>query len=200
MGEHAARDFPQEVLQPHGSNRQPSGWSSTTCDHTAPRLGELGCERDRWKNNRAENSHRPARWRERGVQRFKSAGSAQKFLSTHATAYNTSSHHVLRTAAMSTWREVVAAARKSLWRRPLALFARQCDDAFRPSKRARNPPKRPILGECDSVSPGHCTFGLRSSCERAELRLAFVTRMAPVSTLADTGSPFEAARAVLTPS
>jgi hypothetical protein len=116
------------------------------------------------------------------------------------SSHLTSSHHVLRTATMSTWREVVAAARKSLWLRPLALFARQCDDAFRPSKRARNPPKRPILGECDSVSPGHCTFGLRSSCERAELRLAFVTRMAPVSTLADTGSPFEAARAVLTPS
>ena len=168
MGEHAARDFPQEVWQLHGSDRQPSGWSSTTCDHMAPRLGELGIERgrerDRWKNNRAENSHRAARWRERNVQGFKSAGSAQKFLSTHATAYNTfnvqplsshltSSRHVLRIAAMSTWREVVAAARKSLWRRPLALFARQCDDAFRPSKRARNPPKRPILGECDSVLP-----------------------------------------------
>ena len=41
-------------------------------------------ERGRWKNNRAENSHQPTRRRERKMQRFKSAGSAQKFLSTHA--------------------------------------------------------------------------------------------------------------------
>ena len=35
-------------------------------------------------NNRAENSHLPIRQRERRMQRFKSAGSAQRFLSTHA--------------------------------------------------------------------------------------------------------------------
>jgi putative transposase len=72
-------------------------------------------ERGRWKNNRAENSHR-----ERKMQRFKSACSAQKFLSAHAAMYNTfnvqrhltsaQSHRVLRAAATSTWREVVAAA------------------------------------------------------------------------------------------
>ena len=85
---------------------------------------DLGIEclhqRGRWKNNRAENSHQPTRRRERKMQRFKSARSAQKFLSTHAAFYNTfnvqrhlisaQSHRVLRTAAMSTWREVVAAA------------------------------------------------------------------------------------------
>ena len=37
-------------------------------------------ERGRWKNNRAENSHQPTRRRERKMQRFKSPGSAQKFL------------------------------------------------------------------------------------------------------------------------
>ena len=41
------------------------------------------------KNNRAENSHLPVRQRERRMQRFKSARSAQRFLSTHATVYNT---------------------------------------------------------------------------------------------------------------
>jgi len=35
-------------------------------------------------NNRAENSHQPVRRRERKMQRFKSAGSAQRFLSVHA--------------------------------------------------------------------------------------------------------------------
>jgi transposase-like protein len=35
-------------------------------------------QRGRWKNKRAENSHQPTRRRERKMQRFKSAGSAQK--------------------------------------------------------------------------------------------------------------------------
>jgi putative transposase len=41
-------------------------------------------ERGRWRNNRAENSHQPTRRRERKMQGFKSPGSAQRFLSTHA--------------------------------------------------------------------------------------------------------------------
>jgi transposase-like protein len=77
-------------------------------------------ERARWKNNRVENSHRPTRRRECKMQRFKSAGSAQKFLSIHAAVYNTfnvqrhlasaQTHRTLRAVAMSTWREAVAAA------------------------------------------------------------------------------------------
>ena len=38
---------------------------------------------------RAENSHQPVRRRERKLQRFKSPGSAQRFLSVHAAVYNT---------------------------------------------------------------------------------------------------------------
>src|SRR5580658_3319679 len=76
-------------------------------------------ERGRWKNNRAENSHQPTRRRERKMQRFRSARSAQKFLSTHAAVCNifnvqrhlisAQTHRVLRAAAMTTWREVAAA-------------------------------------------------------------------------------------------
>ena len=77
-------------------------------------------ERGRWKNNRAENSHQPTRRRERKMQRFKSPGSAQKFLSTHAAVFNTfnvqrhltsaPTHRILRDAAMNTWRQAAAAA------------------------------------------------------------------------------------------
>jgi putative transposase len=77
-------------------------------------------DRGRWKNNRAENSRQPTRRRKRKMQRFKSAGSAQKFLSTHAAAYNifnvqrhltsAQSHRALRSAAMTTWREAAAFA------------------------------------------------------------------------------------------
>jgi putative transposase len=90
----------------------------------APEARDLGIEhlheRGRWRNNGLRIRIRPTRRRERKIQRFKSACSAQKFLSVHAAVYNTfsvqrhltsaQSHRVLRAAAMTTWREVVAAA------------------------------------------------------------------------------------------
>src|ERR687885_1686237 len=43
-----------------------------------------------WRqNNRAEVSHQPTRRRERKMQGFKSAGSAQRFLSVHSAVHNT---------------------------------------------------------------------------------------------------------------
>jgi putative transposase len=72
------------------------------------------------KNNRAENSHQPVRRRERKQQRFKSPGSAQRFLSMHATVHNTFnlqrhlvSRRTLRTfraEAMQAWQIATAAA------------------------------------------------------------------------------------------
>ena len=72
------------------------------------------------ENNRAENSHLPIRRRERKQQRFKSQGSAQRFLATHAAVYNTfnvqrnlirrSTLRHLRTAAMATWNAATLSA------------------------------------------------------------------------------------------
>src|SRR6202795_2524656 len=70
-------------------------------------------------NNRAENSHQPTRRRERKMQRFKSPGSAQRFLSVHAAVQNTfnvqrhltsrRTLRVLRDEAFRTWRAATAA-------------------------------------------------------------------------------------------
>jgi putative transposase len=76
-------------------------------------------ERGRWRNNRAENSHQPTRRRERKMRRFKSPGSAQRFLSVHAAVQNTfnAQRHLvsrrtlraLRDEAFRTWRAAAAA-------------------------------------------------------------------------------------------
>jgi len=71
------------------------------------------------RNNRAENSHQAVRRRERKLQRFKSARSAQRFLSMHA-AHNTfnlprhlisrSTLRTFRTEAATEWRIAAAAS------------------------------------------------------------------------------------------
>jgi transposase-like protein len=72
------------------------------------------------KNNRAENSHQPVRRREHKMQRFRSARSAQRFLSIHAAVHNTfnlqrhlisrSTLRIFRTEAAAQWQAAVAAA------------------------------------------------------------------------------------------
>ena len=70
------------------------------------------------QNNRAEVSHQPVRRRERKMQRFKSPGSAQRFLSMHSAVYNTFNlqRHLIsrrtlsafRAEAMEQWRAAAA--------------------------------------------------------------------------------------------
>src|SRR5919202_806084 len=64
------------------------------------------------KNNRAENSHQVLRRRERKLQRFKSAGSAQRVLSTHAAVYNTFNvqRHLVSRRTLRTFRAEAAKA------------------------------------------------------------------------------------------
>jgi putative transposase len=85
----------------------------------------LGCK-DRHRrgrlrdNNRVENSHLVIRRRERKQQKFKSQGSAQRFLSTHSAVYNvfnTQPHlirrptlRLFRAQAHQTWAAATAAA------------------------------------------------------------------------------------------
>ncbi len=123
---HAALKLMRKLLRRYGF--APTTFVTDNLRSYGAAARHLGMERrhrtGRWRNNRAENSHQPTRRRECKMQAFKSAGSAQRFLSSHAAVYNTfnvqrhltsaSTHRAFRAAAMSTWREVVAAARETL--------------------------------------------------------------------------------------
>ena len=71
-------------------------------------------------NNRAENFHQPVRRRERKMQRFKSPGSAQRFLNIQSAVYNNFyvQRHLLRRSvfkrfridAFNVWKAAAAAA------------------------------------------------------------------------------------------
>src|SRR5215213_2774987 len=74
-------------------------------------------------NNRAENSHQPARRRERQMKRFKSPGQAQRFLSAHDQINNlfhlrrdhrpATQYRAARTQAFQTWAEVTGVAARA---------------------------------------------------------------------------------------
>ncbi|WP_199726506.1 hypothetical protein [Teichococcus wenyumeiae] len=70
-------------------------------------------------NNRAENSHRPTRRRERLRQRFNSTGQARRFLSAHSIIYGhfrprrhlmtAGEYRRIRTKAFRIWRQETCA-------------------------------------------------------------------------------------------
>jgi len=78
-------------------------------------LPQVEHRQSRYLNNRAENSHRPTRRRERQMQRFKSPGQAQHFLSAHAFIHGhfhprrhlmtAAAYRTIRSEAFNGWRQ-----------------------------------------------------------------------------------------------
>ena len=78
-------------------------------------------QQSRYLNNRAENSHRPTRRRERQMQRFKSSEQAQDFLSAHSFIYghfrprrhrlSATTYRAIRSEAFDTWKQDTCARR-----------------------------------------------------------------------------------------
>ena len=76
-------------------------------------LPDVEHRQSRYLNNRAENSHRPTRRRERQMQRFKSSEQAQDFLSVQSFIYGhfrprrhrlaAAVYRIIRSEAFHTW-------------------------------------------------------------------------------------------------
>ena len=104
------------------------------------RLG-LTCRHEQGllKNNRAENSHQVVRRRERKLQRFKSARSAQRFLSMHAAVHNT----------FNLQRHLIAIHTADLPRRSYRTVAKCCRSGMTPGECS----SRCVLARVDVTKP-----------------------------------------------
>src|SRR5467141_1904392 len=117
----AALRLMRQLLKKHGCAPKLPVTDKLRSYAAAFRRLRLSCPHEQGlrSNNRAENSHQPVRRRERKMQRFKSARSAQRFLSMHAAVHNTfnlqrhlisrSTLRIFRSEAASEWRNAVAA-------------------------------------------------------------------------------------------
>jgi putative transposase len=119
----AARKLMRKLLKRQGM--APDEWVTDKNPSYGAALRELKLTsaphtRRKRANNRAESSHVPVRRRERKLQRFKSPGSAQRFLSLHAATYNAFTvprhlvsariHRLFRTEAFEAWRNAAGVA------------------------------------------------------------------------------------------
>src|SRR5829696_7534582 len=123
-GQRAAKRLLRKLLKRQGRAPRVMITDKLASYSAAKREVMPGVEHRRHKglNNRAENSHQPTRRRERQMKRFKSAGQAQRFLSTHDQINNlfplcrehvtATEYRAARTRAFELWAEVsgVAAA------------------------------------------------------------------------------------------
>ena len=108
---HAALKLMRRLLKKYGF--VPDQWITDDLRSYVAAAHDLGIsarqERGRWKNSRVENSHQPIRRRERKMQRFKSSGSAQRFLSAQLPSStpsrsNATSLPLRRIAFSAPWR------------------------------------------------------------------------------------------------
>ena len=86
----SARKLLRKLMKKHGFAPERITTDKLKSYAVAIREERLSAVRDQGlrANNRAENSHQPVRRQERKQQRFKSPGSAQRFLAIHAAVYN----------------------------------------------------------------------------------------------------------------
>jgi len=119
----AAQKLMRKLLKKQGM--APEAWVTDKCPAYAAALREMKLSRvdhvqRKRANNRAESSHVPVRRRERKLQGFKSARSAQRFLSMHAATYNVftvprhlvsaPTHRLFRAEAFEAWRSAAGVA------------------------------------------------------------------------------------------
>ena len=105
----AALRLLRKLLKHHGANPETIVTDKLASYRAAAR--QLGCtHRHRpgrmLSNNRAKNAHLAIRRRERKQQRFKSQGSAQRFLAINAAMYNTfnTQRHLIRRSTLRLFR------------------------------------------------------------------------------------------------
>ena len=119
----AARKLMRKLMKKHGTAPEELVTDKHPAYRAALRELNLGLGahlRGKRANNRVESSHVPVRRRERKLQGFKSARSAQRFLSLHAATYNlftvprhlvsARTYRLLRAEAFKAWRNAADVA------------------------------------------------------------------------------------------
>ena len=116
----AAKRFFKRLLRSHGDEPRKIVTDKLRSYGVAHRelIPETIHGTEQYENNRAEQSHEATRVRERGMRKFKSAGQAQRFVTTHAAVqnlFNLGRHLVraqhyrnLRMSAFAEWSRAVA--------------------------------------------------------------------------------------------